>query len=317
VPSAPVTRGRLTALWLVLRSLDKLGGRGEVPELMAYARRSSLRGGGLPLNDGLRLAREGGFVMERAGTVDLEALGAEALSLETEDEPGTPVLRLFVSVLLLRDPPTWVAYWQGDPGSVDQIIPPSERRLMSECGLLPAPLVDDLAAWSMWEALSRVPLPEQSDVRRRLIGDAGEQLTLDHERMRLSEEGFPDLARGVKWVAQESPAYGFDVLSYAGRSELGEPDLPIAIEVKSTTLPERSVFQFFLTIHEWQTAQKLGDRYRLHFWSSVDPGPPPASRYGRPRVMPADQLRDHLPVQPDCGDDCGWQSARVLMPLAT
>ena len=59
----------------------------------------------------------------------------------------------------------------------------------------------------------------------------------------------------VKWVAKESPAYGFDVLSYAGRSELGEPELPIAIEVKSTTLPERSVFQCFLTIHEWQTAQ--------------------------------------------------------------
>ena len=49
---------------------------------------------------------------------------------------------------------------------------------------------------------------------RKAIGDAGEELSFDYERRRLREEGFPDLAARVRWVARETAAYGFDVLSF-------------------------------------------------------------------------------------------------------
>lgn len=312
MPSVRVTRGRLTAAWLVLRTLEKLGGQAEASEVMSYARRSSLRGGGLPLPDGVRLALEGGFVLERAGTFALLPLGQRALGLGTEDEPAAPALRLLVTVLLLRDPPTWVAWWQGAPHDLEAVIPEGERLILRDAGLLPQPPPTDPAGWGWWQALGRVPLPEHAAIERKQIGDAGESLTVDHERERLTEQGYVELASQVAWLAQESDAYGFDVLSFAGDDHQSlEPRTPIAIEVKSTTLPIGPYFRCFLTAHEWDTARGLGDRYVMHLWQAVDPGPPPSSRSRSPIVMPAAALTDHIPSASACDDPCSWQSARI------
>jgi hypothetical protein len=317
MPTVRFTRGRLTATWLVLRTLEKIGGQAEASEVMSYARRSSLRGGGLPLQDGARLAREGGFVVERAGIYALQPLGQRALELGSEDEPSHQVLRLFVTVLLLRDPPTWVAWWQGAPHDLDAVIPEGERIVLREAGLLPVPPATDPAGWGWWQALGRVPLPEHTAIERKQIGDAGESLSVRYERWRLTEQGYVDLASRVAWLAQESDAYGFDVLSFAGDDHPPlAPDTPMAIEVKSTALPGGPFFRCFLTAHEWETALGLAERHVLHFWQGVDAGPPPSSRNERPIVMPASLLTDHLPGASACGDACGWQSARVEIPVA-
>lgn len=316
MPSVRVTPGRLTAAWLVLRTLEKLGGQAEASEVISYARRSSLRGGGLPVQDGVRLAREGGFLLDRAGTFALQPLGTRALGLGDEDEPSGAVLRLFVTVLFLRDPPTWVAWWQGSPSDLDAVIPEGERVVLRDAGLLPPPAPADPAGWSWWQALGRVPMPEQTAVARKEIGNAGEALTVAYERWRLAEQGYIDLASQIAWVAQESDAYGFDVLSFAGDDHPSlDPSAPIAIEVKSTTLPRGPVFRCFLTSHEWETALGLGDAYVLHLWNSVDPGPPPSSRHDRPIVLAADVLTEHLPGTTACGDPCAWQSARLELPM--
>lgn len=92
----------------------------------------------------------------------------------------------------------------------------------------------------------------------------------------------------MAWVAQESDAYGFDVLSFAGDDHAGlEPTASVAIEVKSTTLPLGPVFRCYLTSHEWETAVGLGDSYILHLWNSVDPGlPRAAGRAGQSSCPP-------------------------------
>jgi hypothetical protein len=317
MPSVRVTRGRLTATWLVLRTLEKLGGQAEASEVLSYARRSSLRGGGLPLQDGARVAREGGFFMERAGIYAMQPLGQRALDLGVEDEPSSSVLRLLVTVLLLRDPPTWVAWWQGAPHDLEAVIPEGERVILRDAGLLPVPPATDPAGWGWWQALGRVPLPEHAAIERKQIGDAGESLTVDYERWRLTEQGYVDLASQVAWLAQESDAYGFDVLSFAGDDHPAlAPDTSIAIEVKSTTLPAGPYFRCFLTIHEWETALGLGEQYIMHLWQAVAPGPPPRSRSQRPIVMPASSLTEHLPRASSCDDPCGWQSARVEIRVA-
>lgn len=318
MPAAPLTRGRLTALWHLLQTLEKLGGRAEIGDLMAYARRSSLRGGGLPLSDGAKLARQGRFIQERGGTVDLSSLGRRAIVLSTEDEPPAEVIRLFLSVLVLAEPPTWVAWWQGAPQDLDRVIPPGERQVLDDCGLLPTPSPDDPTAWAWWEALARVPLPEQRAVERKVVGNAGEELTVEFERRRLVTEGYPELANRVRWVAQESDAYGFDVASFAGDTTGGlDPESHVAIEVKSTTLPLTGVFRLFLTEHEWRTASGIGERYRLHLWGRVHPGPPPSSAQPAPLILRANVLTDHLPQPATCGDACRWQSAEVLLPVGT
>lgn len=317
MPSVRVTRGRLTALWLVLRAVGKLGGQAESSEVLLYARRSGLRGGGLPVRDGMRLAREGSFVVERGGVLGLADLGDRALALADQDEPPPEAVRLFISVLFLGDPPPWVAWWQGAPEDFDSVIPEGERQAMQDAGFLPVPEADDPVVWGWWQAMARVPLPEQTAIKRKQIGDAGEQLTLEYERWRLAEQGHPELAAQVLWVAQESDAYGFDVLSFAG-DDVGdlEVDDRVAIEVKSSALPPRGQFPLYLTAHEWKTARGLGWRYRLHLWHSVEPGPPARSEGDHPIILPAEQLTSHLPLEPSCGEECRWETAHLRLPIA-
>lgn len=318
MPSVRLTRGRLTALWLVLRSLEKLGGQAGGPEVIRYARRSSLRAGGLPLQDGVRLAREGDFILDNADVFALRPLGVRALDLGSEDEPSPAVTRLFVTVLLLRHPPSWVAWWQGAPGDLAAVIPKGEQVVLHDAGLLPPPASADPAGWGWWQALSRVPLPEHTAIERKQVGDAGEALSVEYERRRLADEGYPDLARRVAWLAQESDAYGFDVLSFAGDDYPGlAPTTALAIEVKSTTLPAGPVFRCFLSAHEWHTGAGLGDCYVLHLWPAVDPGPPPASRADRPVILTTAALSDHLPGASACADACSWQTARLELPLGS
>jgi hypothetical protein len=316
MPSVRISPGRLTALWTVIRTLEKLGGEAPISEILRVASRTSLRAGGLPIRDGLALAFEGSFLERGYEDAVLTRLGREALHLEPEDEPGPELRRMFLSVLLLRDPPVWVAFWQGDPEALPLVIPEGERRLLEELGLYPEEDTNSLEARAWWAALRRVPLPEEAAAFRRAIGDAGEQLTLAYERRRLDAEGFQALARDVRWVAQESPAYGFDVLSFCGLAGGGDPEDRLAIEVKSMSRVAPVSFSFFLTVHEWETAVELGDAYLMHFWDGVDPGPPPAAPGDSPRITSPSILANHLPNSTSCDGECAWQSASIVLPLA-
>lgn len=307
--------GRVTATWLVLRSLAKLGGQAVSLETVRFARRSSLRAGGLPVKDGLALAYAGGLIAAGDGQqIGLTALGHEALAQADADDPTPEAVEFLASVLLLADPPAWVAWWQGQPDSLESVMPEPQRRLLDSCGLLPPPSVDDVGRWAWWRALAQVPLPARNEARRKIIGDAGEFLSVEYEKRRLRTEGFDQLADQVQWVAQRSDAYGFDILSRAGSLDADRPDAPLAIEVKSSTLPRAARFAFYLSAHEWEVAQHLGDRYIFHFWSSIELGPPPSSRQTEPEVVVAADIAAHLPAPPACGETCSWASAAVHFP---
>src|SRR6266849_4036092 len=174
------TPGRFTALWVVLRSVAKLGGTAGREEVLAFARRDGLRSGGLPVKDGYQLAILGGFLRDDA-TVSVTELGSEALGRSVEEEPPDDVLRLFASVLLLRHPPAWVAYWQGDPSSLDLVLPEPAREILQEARLLNAG-VSDLEAWALWDALREVPPCELLAERRKAIGDTAEELSFEYEK---------------------------------------------------------------------------------------------------------------------------------------
>lgn len=313
MPAIPLTAGRVTALWLVLRSLDKLGGNAAPAELKGYASRSSLRLGALPISDGVLLALQGRLIQDHLQRYELTGLGCAALALGREDEPSPDVRRFLLSVLLLTDPPAWVAYWQGDPDSLDLVIPEGERRTLIDSGILPnQPVGRDLSSWAFWNALKRVPLASEVSNQRKILGNAGEQLSLKYEQQRLTDEGFPALAERVQWVSRESDAYGFDLLSFAGRQG-SSPDEHLAIEVKSSALPRGAYLHFFLTAHEWEMATQLTGRYLVHAWNRVDPGPPPVAREGGPIIVDAGTLVNHLPGPAECSEGCRWQTCQIFL----
>lgn len=300
-----------------MRSANRLGDAFTRAEVLTYAGRSALRSGALPIGDGWRLANDAGFI----APVDLASyavtdLGRNLLGLGDEDEPNAAIRRAIVSRLILSDPPTWVAYWQGDPSALDFVLPVEEAKSLEGAGLFPQDESDqlDLSRWAFWKALGRVPLVSETAVQRKRLGDAGEVLTVEFERERLLLEGHPELADLVRWIAQESDAYGFDVLSYKGGSG-DDANSEIAIEVKATSLPRGDSLHFFLTSHEWETASSLGDRYRIYVWTSVDPGPPATTRDSGPLEISMPSIAEHLPSNSQCGGGCRWQSAELSIPI--
>jgi hypothetical protein len=289
----------------------------DVEELIGYAAKNSLRSGGLPVRDGMQLAVRGRFLKESPLGVSLTEIGREVLELCAEDEPNSAVRRLFLSVLVLMDPPAWVSYWQGDPTSLELLLSETDRSLLASAGLYPhKPDDQDFERVGWWDALAVVPLPESMLALRKAIGDAGEELSIVYERARLQSEGFPELAKRVWWAGRESAAYGFDVGSFVGLGGPELPGVPLAIEVKSVAYPVANLFPLHLTVHEWRTARRFGPRYRFHLWDTVKvpiqiQDPPRA-----PRLAVLNEFTSHLAPSPSCAGACTWESMFVELPIA-
>lgn len=106
------------------------------------------------------------------------------------------------------------------------------------------------------ERLVRKFDPTERDFKNRALGKAGEALIVDLERRRLVAAERQDLARKVRWVAQEDgDGAGYDVLSFnlAGRARL--------IEVKTTCGTQRT--PFFLTGNERSLAEERPEEFRI------------------------------------------------------
>jgi len=113
------------------------------------------------------------------------------------------------------------------------------------------------------ERLVRKFDPVERDFRNRQLGRAGEKFVVDLERQRLSAVDRADLARKVRWVAEEDgDGAGFDIASFDldGRERL--------IEVKTTN--GAGATPFFLTRNELTVASERYEHwhlYRVHFFA--------------------------------------------------
>jgi hypothetical protein len=105
--------------------------------------------------------------------------------------------------------------------------------------------------------------PVERDHRNRTLGKAGEAFVLDLEQRRLHAADRPDLARRVRWIAnEEGDGAGFDVLSFDPR---GDERL---LEVKTTNGSART--PFFLSRNELAVAAerpKEWQLYRVHLFA--------------------------------------------------
>jgi hypothetical protein len=99
--------------------------------------------------------------------------------------------------------------------------------------------------------------PVERDYRNRSLGKAGESFVLDLERRLLAGADRPDLARRVRWVAEEDgDGAGYDVLSF---DERGRDRL---IEVKTTNGSART--PFYLSRNEREVADERPEDWRIY-----------------------------------------------------
>jgi hypothetical protein len=127
----------------------------------------------------------------------------------------------------------------------------------------PSPVVTKQAVPERLKRLVRKFDPVERDQRNRLLGKAGEAFVVDVERKQLTQVDREDLARKVRWVAEEDgDGAGYDVYSF---DPLGRERL---IEVKTTNGAART--PFFLSRNEHEVA---GERpmewciYRVHLFA--------------------------------------------------
>ncbi len=99
--------------------------------------------------------------------------------------------------------------------------------------------------------------PVERDLRNRALGRAGEEFVLAVERARLAQIARHDLARNVRWVAEdEGDGAGYDILSFTSK---GNERL---IEVKTTMGGART--PFFLSRNEHETACYQPEAWRIY-----------------------------------------------------
>jgi Domain of unknown function (DUF3883) len=100
----------------------------------------------------------------------------------------------------------------------------------------------------------------------RRVGALGEELVVDYERKRLRDEGRPDLADKVRWVARDiGDGLGYDVQSFEPSGE------DLYIEVKTTGLAAETPFYF--SSAELDFARRHSAVYALYRVSQVDESP--------------------------------------------
>lgn len=96
------------------------------------------------------------------------------------------------------------------------------------------------------------------DAENRKLGRLGEEWTIEFERRRLhDEEGRPDLAKRIEWVADtRGDGAGYDIASF------NADESPRLIEVKTTGLGKE--FPFMVTANEVRVSERQHDRYHLY-----------------------------------------------------
>jgi len=303
----PITKGRLTALWVVLSTLQRTG---PLPQerLAIYARNhSSLRGGGLPTADAIFLGLRAQLLSERSGSIAITPGGLEVLRLSTSSEPTHEAYRFMLQRVLLLDPPSWVPF--SGPQGKPRALEPELLRMLE-----PPPSDEEPHGSIKWFWLALEHDPTHSSLRSK-TGLLAEEATLRFEWARLRNEGFPHLAKRVEHVAVISDAFGFDVWSFAGRSYGQQPEQRMCIEVKGMSIPATDHFTLYLTAHEWEVAKALGGSHRFYLWDGVC-GRTANLAQGPKAVVCVSDLAPHLPRPGVCEDSsCSWTVCRVRLPL--
>jgi hypothetical protein len=157
-------------------------------------------------------------------------------------------------------------YLTGHPGILEPVLT-SQPVFLPPAEVFVAPPVPRETNKEIPERLRRLVLkydPVERDHFNHSLGKAGEAFVVDLEKHRLKEGNRADLARKVRWTAEEDgDGAGYDISSF---NLEGSPRL---IEVKSTNGSART--PFFITRNEFSVAKEIPAQwkiYRVHLFAS-------------------------------------------------
>lgn len=169
--------------------------------------------------------------------------------------------------------PPWVQNARMGRSRTLAFAPVGVRQVFVEAEVAEGTSTDIVAFWDQLAAHAR----GQRDERLTAIGRLGERLSIEREVTRTGHT--------PRWVAIESNADGYDVLS----SVASDDRTPLAIEVKTTTMGITG--QMILTRHEWETANNSA-AHRFHLWDVSRGSSPRLAEVGLESMLlhiPADQ----------------------------
>lgn len=125
--------------------------------------------------------------------------------------------------------------------------------------LEPPPDESDISSWSQDQPTRQ---PRKIDYiererRNRDLGKAGEEYVVELERDRLQNQGFPELADQVEWVAKtRGDGLGYDVLSF------DTDGTERYIEVKTTK--QGKSLPFYLSASELEFSKEAGNQFYIY-----------------------------------------------------
>lgn len=222
----------------------------------------------------------------------LNWIGVDASGIVVATDEGRRILELAAYPAMLRQTlldhaailsPPWLQNARDGRTRSIAFAPIGARQMMIEAGLAEGVSEDIVAFWDHLASLAR----GQRDERLTAIGRIGEQLTLVFEKERTG--------RSANWVAIDSNADGYDVLSIIA----AENPAPLAIEVKTTSVGLSGTL--FLTRNEWRKA-KTSPAYSFHLWDISRSTQPALASVG------IDAMAAHVPVDEGEGS---WSEAAI------
>lgn len=310
LPSLPAPSvGRLTLAWSLVDILQRRTDLAR-DEVLSVLRRESDAAECMVL-DALALAEGLGLVAEQDGALRVAPVAATLGEVTRGQLPDTGVYRGLLLTYVDRARPVWAASAALSRTAVEAYVPNVVSESLSAAKVIGVDIAEGADEW--WAALRRIVQDWERD-DTALVGYAAEQLTLEYERKRLADCGLGHLGARIRWVSQESDAYGFDILSWVGdlSDTLGqEPTAALRIEVKGSMAGDPERFRFYMTRNEWNTATDSSVAYVLHLWPHV-------LRQRRedahvPAVLLPYQLEQRMPE--DRSDSVSWTESRLLIGL--
>lgn len=208
------------------------------------------------------------------GWAEINEGGLLALTLRGQSIRSMPKteerLRSALLDLVQATDPPWVQGARFGRRHVLEYSPPEISQICREAGLADGTSDDVVRFWDSLASRAR----GLHDVRLNEVGRRGERLTLDYEERRTGHR--------ARWIALESSADGYDVLSQASSSD----EAKLCVEVKTSL--QGLGGHLFMTRNEWETARTLL-RFVMHLWDLSRPVPKLA-------VVDVVQLDANIPV---------------------
>ena len=245
-----------------------------------------------------------GLLCDNDGIMTISKRVESGYSINSRKEFFLNLLRDYI----LEQKPYWVAFFSDDIETLSISIPQPWLDLLNSADLLDFNLPETSEWWSC--VISHFESFDKEN--SKLVGNIGEELTIDFELTRLRAENVNISSSSVIWVSKFSDNFGYDISSTAGKLITDKPNQRIFIEVKASQLRYSSMFRFFLSRNEWETALKNPDTYFLYLWNDIDleNQKPPSG----PWVLLARQLFDMIPSEKS--DSCKWMELQIVLDLA-